>query len=222
MTHPTFFVAVADVRRGPVQARWTVPRAWLRDALAGTEAKPTADGEFEVELTANGPEVVVRGTASISVQMPCARTLDPVDVSLRPEVFLLLSPASQVGLASRTSRNDSGKKPPRRARSADRTLRHPAGRRRGHSRWETDPLLTDTMAAEDTYDGEQVVLDPFLKEFILLELPMSPQRSDLPSGPEVAIRPPSHDPAVAPGERWVDPRLAPLAAIASRLREDKE
>ena len=79
------------------------------------------------------------------------------------------------------------------------------------------------MAAQDTYDGEQVVLDSFVREFILLDLPMTPLRSDLPLAEDAAIAPPSGSADSAAGtEQTVDPRLAPLAAIAHRLRKDKE
>ncbi|HMR80646.1 MAG TPA: hypothetical protein PKD61_36300, partial [Polyangiaceae bacterium] len=55
------------------------------------------------------------------------------------------------------------------------------------------------------------MLDPFVREFLLLDLPMVPVSSDLPTGAIPAIpRPPAES-----GEKPVDPRLAPLAAIAA-------
>ena len=84
-------------------------------------------------------------------------------------------------------------------------------------------MLSDELAAQDSYDGEQVVLDPFVREFILLDLPMNVMRTDLPPAPDAAIAPPSEssDSSHA-AEQPLDPRLAPLAAIASRLRQNKE
>jgi uncharacterized metal-binding protein YceD (DUF177 family) len=63
------------------------------------------------------------------------------------------------------------------------------------------------------------VLDSFVREFLLLELPMSVTRSDLPRADDPATAPPSGGPDEA---EHIDPRLAPLAAIASRLRQNKE
>ena len=71
-------------------------------------------------------------------------------------------------------------------------------------------------AAQDTFDGEQIVLDPFLREFILLELPMFPVRQDLPSLPVEAR-------ASAPeSETPLDPRLAPLAELKDRLAQKQK
>jgi uncharacterized metal-binding protein YceD (DUF177 family) len=61
--------------------------------------------------------------------------------------------------------------------------------------------------------GETLVLDSFLREFILLELPMNPIRSDLRPRTERATAP-----RPAPTER-TDPRLAPLAALLAQMRD---
>jgi uncharacterized protein len=66
-------------------------------------------------------------------------------------------------------------------------------------------------ADEDTYDGETVVLDPFIREAILLEVPNFPLCSEACPG----IRP-AAAPAAAPVAA-VDPRLAPLSALRAKL-----
>jgi uncharacterized metal-binding protein YceD (DUF177 family) len=77
--------------------------------------------------------------------------------------------------------------------------------------------LTEDDAAEDTYTGDQVVLDEFVREFLVLELPMMPVRSDLRSEARPAI-PAAPDPSDDSDScHGVDPRLRPLAEIASRL-----
>jgi hypothetical protein len=85
---------------------------------------------------------------------------------------------------------------------------------------ETDLELSETAAARDTYDGEKIVLDEFVREFILLELPAYPRRSDLPSDARPAIGPPSTETEATSAP--VDPRLLPLARIKSRLSEPKK
>jgi uncharacterized protein len=144
--------------------------------------------------------------------MPDARTLEPVQVVLEPEVFLMLSQAStpEPGARLRQRRLRAEGPSPRR----DERAKPP---RRG---WTDDPELGDSEAARDTYSGEEVVLDPFVREFILLELPMVVHK-DLRSAPPPAIAPAPAAPSSEQPAR-VDPRLAPLAAIAERLRGRKD
>ncbi len=147
--------------------------------------------------------------------MPCARTLDPVDISITPEIFLLLEPR---GL---TPPGPPSRKGPRPGRVAPKTGRSGRTAERDLAGWSNDPTLGEAESARDTYAGDQVVLDSFLREFILLELPMVPLRSDLRSVEDAAIGGALSATAV-PEEPAVDARLAPLAAIASRLRGSKE
>jgi uncharacterized protein len=207
---PLFTIPVADLEYGPKQARFEIPSEWLQNALAETDAEPLSAGSLDVELSKNGRQVMVRGQAQVSVRMPCSRTLEPVDLDLTPEIFLMLSQASA-----------SGAKPPRAARKRKgRGKTEGAGEaKRKYRPWTDDPELTRDDVASDTFEGENVVLDSYVREFIVLDLPMFPVRSDLPTGPNAAIPPP---PAVEDsGERPIDPRLAPLADIASRLRRGK-
>jgi DUF177 domain-containing protein len=203
VSRPTFVVPVADLEQGPKRASWPLGLGWLRQIFEGTDAVPESAGELDVELTKNGRDVLVRGAARVHVQLPDARSLEPVSLLLEPEIFLMLSPAS----------------PPEAARRA-RRKRHAATDRRseeGGRNWKDDPLLDGETAARDVYSGDLVVLDDFVREFLLLDLPMVVTRSDLPLDQNPAIRPPSE-----PSPKSPDPRLAPLAAIASRLRQNKE
>lgn len=209
-----FIVPLADLERGPKHVSWQLSQNWLQQALAGTDARPRCDGSLDLELTKNGREVLVRGTARLDLTMPCVRTLEPVDVPVSAEIFLLLLQVPEQEVGSRRQR-----------------LRHQPKGRKGNSKkgaakapspgWSDDPTLSDQDAARDVFRGERVELDDFVREFILLELPMAPMRSDLHLEPYAASSPPS---AEQGAPRQLDPRLAPLAAIASRMRqrEDKE
>lgn len=205
VSEPAFVVRIADLERGPKEVTWSLSLPWLALALEGTDASPHEEGRVRVELTKNGADVVVRGRAHVVVTMPCSRTLEPMQVALDPEIFLLLSRASEpTGV-------------PRRARAAapptqkPRSPRQPKG-----SAWADDSRLSDEDAARDVFHGESLVLDAFLREFILLELPMNPVRSDLRASPEQATapRPP---PTGSP-----DPRLAPLAVLLDRMRDQRD
>ena len=198
---PHFVVPLTDLERGPKQVRWEIDARWLRWAFEATDATPCAEpGELNVELTKNGREVMVRGEAKATVNMPCARTLDPVAVALSAEIFLMLAPSAPA-------------EPPRRRKAprADARRRAPA--------WETTPVLSENEAARDTFQGEQITLDDFVREFLLLELPMVVMRPDLPADTDGAYGLPPPDLGT---ERPIDPRLLPLIAIKSRLSNPKE
>ncbi len=210
MSKPHFVVPVRDLEDGPRTVEFELSDAFLRGVFAGTEAVWAAPGSVEVELTKNGRDVMVRGHASVDVTMPCARTMAPVPVALRPDIFLMLSQSSNESSARKPrARKGRGKKGQPAAGKAPNKKERSKG-------WSADPTLSDGNTAVDSYNGEEVVLDGFVREFILLDLPMNPVSSDLPTEENAAIpRPPAE-----PGDKPIDPRLAPLAAIAARLRKD--
>ncbi len=155
--------------------------------------------------------------------MPCVVTLDPLEIDLQPEIFLMLAPAPSEP-TSKSGRHEkkrsvagaTGKEAPAEARGAV------ARKRAAKEDDEEGELLDDSTAARDTFEGSQIELDPFIREFLLLELPMFPRRSDLPSSPGPAIGPRLAPPESDEQEPVIDPRLQPLAALRSRLRDTKE
>ncbi len=243
MTRPEFVVAVADLENGPKVVDFCISEAWLRAALEGTQAETRGAGRLHAELSKNGREVLVRGRAEVSVTLPCVVTMDPLPFELRPDILLLLSPAAGAPAAARAKVGQSA----RRGAAANTTVgqsarRGAAGsetaaqsspgakRKKKKKAWNDEPELTQGEAGRDTFSGDQVVLDDFVREFILLELPMYPRRSDLPS-PGDAASPPAAEPAssaavgqsahAAAAADKIDPRLRPLAEIAQRLASKK-
>ncbi len=201
---------------------FTLDEAWLRTTFEGTEAAPRGPGSATVELSKNGRDIMVRGRADVSVSMPCVVTLDPLDIELNPEIFLMLAPAP---LAEPNAKGGgkTGKKRPGPGKDAPTEARRAASRKRGADDEDEEGELLDAVtAARDTFEGSQIELDSFFREFLLLELPMYPRRSDLPSSPETAIGPRLVTPEPDEQEPVVDPRLQPLAALRSRLRDSKE
>jgi uncharacterized metal-binding protein YceD (DUF177 family) len=93
-----------------------------------------------------------------------------------------------------------------------------SGRRHSSSDDELDDAASELLSAEeaarDEYSGDSVALDVFVREHLLLELPLFPVRSDLPFEPNAATNTPPDDSGAAP-----DPRLAPLAALAIQLKK---
>lgn len=222
---PLFTVPLADIERNDVSIQWPIPAEWLDQQLADTEAKSQGkNGQLTAHLARNGREILVQAKAQVQVVMPCARTLDPVPLTLEPEIYLLLAPRSGQPRPGPT-RPELTRSGPARAKARGEGLpgtaaKKSAGRGRLHQD-EDDPgeLLSEQDAARDTFEGDQIVLDGFIREHIVLELPLFPLRSDLRSEDSPAIRPPQ---AAASAERAVDPRLMPLMAIAKKLRESKE
>ncbi len=223
MSKALFVVPVADVERGPRTVSFTLDEAWLREALLGTEATPRRAGSATLELSKSGREIMVRGHAEAALSMPCVVTLDPIDVDLNPEIFLMLAPAPSEPTAKsgrngkkRSVAGATGKDAPAEARGT------PARKRAAKEDEEEGELLDDSTAARDTFEGSQIELDSFIREFLLLDLPMFPRRSDLPSSPGPAIGPRLVTPESDEQEPVIDPRLQPLAALRSRLRDTKE
>lgn len=220
MDAPLFTVAVKDLDYGDQELDEEIPVSWLSAAFANTEAKPSGPaGHLTATLSKTGREVMVRGRARAEVTLPCARTLDPTTYLLDAELFLLLEPRTERGGGPARKPATGGKAAREAAKPAPARptkTRRVAGERGAGKRSE-EPLLAEEDAAGDTYDGERVVLDAFVREVLLLELPAFPLREDLRSEATPAIDSP---PEAAGGGRAgaaLDPRLAPLAAIASRL-----
>lgn len=241
-----FVVPLRDLDDGPKTLRGEIGVEWLGHALQGTEATPTGEkGSVDLELSKSGQQVLVRGTVAVAVTVPCARTLAPIDLQLKPEILLLLRRVDPPPNRAQATSRHAGRKQGKQAqslRSAGGSQhaqeRHrPGGRSTKSERkggWEHGAELTSLDAAQDTFEGEQIVLDSFLREFIVLELPMFPVRQDLPSLPvdarasapgsrkEPGGSDPTPAPARADAESTVDPRLAPLAELKDRLRQQKK
>ena len=201
MTTPSFVVQLADLERGPKRVSFPLTQAFLGWAFHETEAEPQGEGSLELELTKTGHEVMVRGRAEAHVQVPCVVTLDPLPFDLKPEIFLLLYPEPKTAPAA----GDKGKHKAKRA---------------GKRAEDAEAELLPEDAARDTYKGDEVVLDSFVREFLLLELPAYPRRSDLPSPEEGISSRPLDQPEAS--EKPLDPRLSPLLALAGRLKTKKE
>ena len=189
---------------------WSLDQPWLDAVLCDTEAVARGSGSVDVLLSKDGKQVIVKGHVKAPLTMPCARTLDPADVDVDAELLLMLSLAP-------------GREPPAKApkkrhvskseRSSEKDSAVNAGR------LAKERALSDLDAAQDFYSGDEIVLDEFVRQYILLELPMFLLRSDLRAMDNPAIPGPPEQASASSGNR-IDPRLAPLAEIAGRLKFD--
>jgi uncharacterized metal-binding protein YceD (DUF177 family) len=226
MSRPELVVPVADLERGPKHVEFSLSEAWLRRALEDTDASVTGPGKLDVTLSKNGADILVRGTVHADLTMPCVVTLDPVPVPVRTEILLMLSPKSGAAAEGREPGTGGRRRAtrPNKEKAAEPAV---AGAERpgrakkpakGEGHWDETPILDDETAGRDTFDGHEVVLDDFAREFLILELPMFPRRSDLPTD-----SPPANPPLPADsqegGDKPLDPRLSPLAELKSRLEQ---
>lgn len=217
VTQPLFSVALRDLERNDQNRSWTIPAEWLAKAFEGTEATPEgAPGQLELYLKLSAREVLVKGKARAKVIVPCARTLEPLTLDLDAEVLLLLTPRVAAAAPKREREraprgNDRAERTPRGNDRAERPARQ-----RDSSNEALEGELSSEEAARDHYEGETVVLDEFVREHLLLELPLFPVRSDLPSE-EAGVTGSLPDPAGTDEPAELDPRLAPLAALRQGL-----
>jgi len=202
---PRFVVSVADLDGGPKEVSFALSEDWLRDVLEPAGASPRGAGSVTLEFTKQGCDVMVRGRADFSATLPCVVTLDPVTFDLHPEIFLMLKPGP-AAKPTGPGQLRSAKQPPERLPEP----RTPKRRKRPE-----EPELSGEETAPDTFQGDEIVLDDFVREFLLLELPLYPRRPDLPSPEESIVSRPLAGPT---GEQSIDPRLEPLAKLAERLR----
>ena len=161
----------------------TLSHSWLAKSLADAGVSPAGDaaeGNVKGRLSRSGRDIVVRGAVVVNVEVPCVRCLRAAQIAVSADLSLLLQPV---------------------ARTDGRGRRH-----------DDDGEAYEFSASEadvDTYDGDTVALDGFVREAILLEVPGFPLCEDdcpgIPSNAGLAEPPPE-----------IDPRLAPLSAFGNK------
>jgi DUF177 domain-containing protein len=160
---------------------------WLARALADCNMGPIPggpDGSVAVRYSRSGDDVVVNGRVRARVVTPCVRCLEPVEIPVDAELALLFVPTASTKAA---------------------TLHR-------HAAPGEEVEFTSDEADTEVYDGEKVVLDPYVREALLLEVPAFPLCSE--ACPGIAPPPPAEG-AEARAET-IDPRLAPLLALRSK------
>jgi uncharacterized protein len=200
---PLLSVSAHDVDAAGLAVDAALPPAWLDAELGEASVKAPGPGRVSVRLSRSGNDVVVRGQVKAALTIPCARCLEPAIVHVDTELSLLLQPAP----AAKPVHAGATGKHPKPAKEAK-----PAKEKEKEEEYE----FTAAEADVDTYDGATVVLDDFVREAILLEVPNFPLCSEECPG----IRPPAGSTsAEAPP---LDPRLSPLGALKAKLAASVE
>ena len=188
---PLLVFPANDIETPGVAVEAELPVAWLERELAEAEASATKAGDLRGRISRSGKaDMVVRCRVLASLELPCARCLDPTAVDVDTELSLLLKPRpTAAGKGSPSSPSTSG----RAKGAAEKPAAKGAGKqvaagKAGSAREKPMPKrstrasgsssaeyeFTAEEADMDEYDGERVVLDGFVREAILLELPSFP------------------------------------------------
>jgi len=200
---PQFLLDLQDLDAAGKNLKAPIPVVWLRGALEGCELSPTDEpGSIDLRYSRSGTDVILHGQAKVTLQIPCARCLNPALLPLDIELSLLLVPATGPKgdfARGRKATKEAAKatkdaKPKEAPKPAAKAAKEPA---------EPEYEMQSGDADLDVYDGDEVALDPFLREAILLEVPPFPLCSEGCRG----IAPPPSEESQGPS---IDPRLAPL------------
>jgi uncharacterized protein len=183
-------VSAHDVDTAGLALDAELPVGWLDAELSDASISAKAPGKVHVRLSRTGDDIVVRGRVRAAFTVPCARCTRPADVEVDTELSLLLQPAP--------------KTPPGKGK----------GKGKSNGKADEEYEFSAVEADFDTYDGETVELDPFVREALLLEVPNFPLCSEGCPGIRPAAEPAPEE-AAAPR---IDPRLLPLADVKRALR----
>ena len=209
-----FAIAAADIDAAGRSIEADLPVDWLDKQLAECELKASAPGHISVRLSRSGNEVVVRGKTRVLLEAPCGRCLSPAKLEVDGELALLLQPAKTPAPEASAADTRATKGTPAKGASGQGSAK---GKRPAKEKDLPEYEFSSNEADADTYDGETVVLDDFVREAILLEIPIFPLCSEDCAG----IRPASSDVIDEGEEPRVDPRLAPLGAFRAVLAQSK-
>ncbi|WP_437900864.1 YceD family protein [Sorangium sp. So ce124] len=212
-----FAVSANDIDISGISLDLPLPLDWMNATLADSDVTGRAPGHITARLSRTGNEIVVRGRVKAPVATPCARCLAPAALDIDAELSLLLRPAPKA------DGHGHGHGHHRR----DDAARNGAAKAGASKVKEPEYEFTSEEADVDTYDGETVELDPFIREAILLEMPNFPlcseacpgigpaaSREDREGGSSALVRGVAEEDEAAPG---LDPRLAPLSALREKL-----
>ncbi|NUP11989.1 MAG: DUF177 domain-containing protein [Polyangiaceae bacterium] len=211
---PLIVVPANDIDAAGMDLSVDLPQTWLDTVLEDAGAHAKHPGQLKGRLSRSGKaDIVVRAKVAAELEVPCARCLGPSNVDVRAELSLLLKPRS--GMASKSEASRPTAKAT--AKPAGAGHARSGGEVRGSARKAAHGSEYEFSSQEadlDEYDGEKVVLDEFVREAILLELPSFPLCTEDCEGGARANK----DAAVeAPATESTGPTQKPFAALRHLL-----
>lgn len=194
---PLLAIVANDIDTAGRDFEADLPPPWLADELRDASLTAELPGHVRARLSRSGEEIVVRGRVKADLSMPCARCLAATPVHVDTEMSLLLKAApAAFAHTEGEKKRANGKVHADKGKAA-----------------ELEYEFTADEADIDLYDGDTVVLDGFVREAILLEIPNFPLCSEDCPG----IRPAAAESTEAEVAPRIDPRLAPLDALRAKL-----
>ncbi len=214
---PLLAVTANDIDTAGYPIDAGLPVEWLDHELADALVHAVAPGHIAARLSRSGKCVVVRGRVKAEVEAPCVRCLGPTRTAVDADLSLLLVPTASAKAAhghghahgAHGTRTPSGGK-------GDEAVG--AAKDRRTTAKDEEYEFSAEEAEHDTFDGETVILDEFVREVLLLELPNFPLCSEACAGirPRAAVQSGSTS---AETKKPLDPRLQPLSALRAKLFE---
>ena len=127
-----------------------IPPEWGRWAFEGFELEPRGEpGELAVQVTKAGDGYLVQGRVRLGVAATCVRCLQPVPLELEAPVAALFVP----GVA----------------------VERPAGDRKADDDDDDDEAGPDDGPDVEHFQDHRLVLDSYVRDTVLLEVPMNPK-----------------------------------------------
>jgi uncharacterized protein len=185
---PAIVVPANDIDTSGLSLDVELGADWVTAQVEDAEARSEVAARFTGRLSKSGKaDVVVRGKIQATILVPCARCLKPVSVPVQTELSLLLKPragslphegrVSKAAAARAAAKPGAATKVPKPGPSKPGPSK--PGSKSGGARNKLEEYEFGSEEADlDEYDGERVVLDPFIREAILLELPSFPLCSE--------------------------------------------
>ncbi|MDI3288529.1 DUF177 domain-containing protein [Polyangium sp. 15x6] len=207
---PLFAIPAGDIDAAGRSIAADLPVAWLDEQLSDCDLRGAESGHVSGRISRSGAEIVVRGRVHAVLQAPCARCLEPTKLDVDAEMSLLLKPAAPAVLAQKADEKRAAAQAKKAAGGSTKTE---PGKKAPKEKEPPEYEFSSDEAEVDVYDGETVVLDGFIREAILLEMPIFPLCSEACPG----IRPASPEAVEGGVEPPIDPRLAPLGALRAAL-----
>lgn len=213
---PLVAISANDIDTAGLALDVDLPPAWLDAELADADLTAPTPGHVSGRLSRSGSAVVVRGKVTADLTTPCARCLAPAAIHVDTELSLFLKPVN-VGRRGPSPASEQAATKGGATKGAATKAGAAGGNGKKKEAEDDEYEFSAEEADEDVYDGETVILDSFLREAILLEIPNFPLCSDACPG----IRPAAAEsPAEAPAaDKPADPRLAPLGALRAKLEK---
>jgi len=171
----------------------TLDAAWLAEVLEGTEVAPSAEpATARVRLDLDGRNVLLTGDFALALQAECVACLAPLSLRVAAPFTLHLSPETPaVNVVHR------GKGPP------------------------PEVELSAEELDADTYSNGRIDLGQWLREQVLLEVPLHPRHEgECPEPLVPAGAAASPAPVETPPSPGLDPRFAPLLSFVSKTKKE--